>query len=468
MKFEFEHLGVIEKAQLDLADLTIICGDNNSGKTYITYAIYGFLLSWRKLFRDALFINRLDVMDNQNLADLNLEEVFKGKVNNYLSLMAEHYKSILPVVFASNEHFFENTKIRVTVDEQDFIAKSYNRNITDGINGDLISTLTKKENSPYLKLLIAENSSNHNSQSQKKISLWQFVSSAVAEIIFAPYFPSVHISSAERTGATIFRKELDFSRTRMLEALRTLDSDELKDPSELLKRMNDGYAWPVRDNVDFVRDLENLNKNTSELVEAHPHILASFDNIIGGSYKVTKDQELIYQPQKGKTRRYSMHESSSSIRALLDIGFYIRCKAKKGDIFIIDEPELNLHPKNQRAFARLLVQLVNAGVKIFITTHSDYIIKEFNTLIMLAQRTEHTETVRQEFAYQEYELLNPKSVHLYIAGEYKDEDKPSSRRLISTLKLAHIDPAYGIEVESFDNTIEEMNRIQNQIVFGGE
>jgi predicted ATPase len=40
----------------------------------------------------------------------------------------------------------------------------------------------------------------------------------------------------------------------------------------------------------------------------------------------------------------------------------------------IDEPELNLHPENQRLITQVLANLVNIGIKVFITTHSDYII----------------------------------------------------------------------------------------------
>ena len=50
---------------------------------------------------------------------------------------------------------------------------------------------------------------------------------------------------------------------------------------------------------------------------------------------------------------------------------------------MVDEPELNLHPENQRRMARLFARLVNVGVKVFVTTHSDYIVKELNTLILL-------------------------------------------------------------------------------------
>ena len=47
MKFTFEKLGLLDYVEVELADLTLICGENNTGKTYVTYAIYGFLRSWR-------------------------------------------------------------------------------------------------------------------------------------------------------------------------------------------------------------------------------------------------------------------------------------------------------------------------------------------------------------------------------------------------------------------------------------
>ena len=46
MKFRFKNLGPIKEADLELGDLTIIAGRNNTGKTYLAYALYGFLKRW--------------------------------------------------------------------------------------------------------------------------------------------------------------------------------------------------------------------------------------------------------------------------------------------------------------------------------------------------------------------------------------------------------------------------------------
>ena len=50
MKVKVKNLGVLKQAEFTLGDLTIICGGNNTGKTYATYALFGFLFTWKQIF----------------------------------------------------------------------------------------------------------------------------------------------------------------------------------------------------------------------------------------------------------------------------------------------------------------------------------------------------------------------------------------------------------------------------------
>lgn len=468
MKFEFEKLGLLDEATLELADLTLICGENNTGKTYATYAVYGFLRSWRRLLQMVLTQEIESIAKAEGAYKFDLHDMFHGKVNTYLAKLGEKYISLLPRAFAASKSFFDGVRILVSVDDTlDFSGAPFQRTIEDGPAGKVLATLSKESGSNVLELLIADDSLLRSPFS----GLSQFVVDAIAEIVFSPYLPDTHVSSAERTGAAIFRRELDIARTRMLEKLSNMDSKEIKqNPFKLLEQVDAGYAWPVEDNVDFIRQLEDIDKQTGQLASETPMLLKAFDAIIGGSYKVIKDQGLVYQPKGSGKPRFSMNESSSCIRALLEVGFYLRCKAKPGDVFIIDEPELNLHPRNQRAFARLVARMVNAGIKVFITTHSDYLIKEFNTLVMLAQKTQHTQATQKKHGYADEELLSPQRVRLYMTGT---ELKPASAKgkratRINTLKPATIHHDRGIEVTTFDTTIEEMNAIQSEILYGGD
>ena len=165
-----------------------------------------------------------------------------------------------------------------------------------------------------------------------------------------------------------------------------------------------------------------------------------------------------------------MIESSSSVRSLLDISFYLSSIAEKGDLLMVDEPELSLHPENQRRIARLFARLANLGVKVFITTHSDYIVKELNTLIMLNHDKPHLKRIAEENGYLDSELINVDQVKVYVAEKalMPLEKGQKRRRPGHTLVPAKIHPELGIEVSSFDKTIDDMNRIQDDIVWGAE
>lgn len=466
MKFTFEKLGLLDYVEVELADLTLICGENNTGKTYVTYAIYGFLRSWRKILHYIMEDDVINLLQEDGNFRFDLNQIFSEGIDTYFNRLGSLYVNGLYRAFATDESSFKDTKCYISsTKEFDITEIGYQKQVKAGSSGKVLATISKEKNSSILEILVAD----LDFLDHRSVGLTNFVIDAIADIVFAPHFPDYHISSAERTGAAIFRNELDIARSRMLDALNQMDSKELrKNPLKILRTMDTGYPWPVEDNVDFVRQLEELEKRTGVIAETHSEILDYFDEMLGGSYKVIK-RKLVFQEKSGSRQKFSMNESSSCIRALLDVYFYLRCKAKPGDLFIIDEPELNLHPKTQRSFARLVARLVNVGVKVFITTHSDYIIKEFNTLIMLNQETEHTKKVKEQHKYVSPELLKHNRIRLYMTTkELRTGNGRGRRPRVRTLKPAKISPSHGIEATTFDETIDLMNDIQNELMFGGD
>ncbi|EMV9621678.1 AAA family ATPase, partial [Campylobacter coli] len=49
---------------------------------------------------------------------------------------------------------------------------------------------------------------------------------------------------------------------------------------------------------------------------------------------------------------------------------------KKGDIFIIENPEIHLHPKAISKFADFFAFLVSKGIQVIIETHSNYLLSK--------------------------------------------------------------------------------------------
>ena len=145
------------------------------------------------------------------------------------------------------------------------------------------------------------------------------------------------------------------------------------------------YEKPVQDNIEFLGNLSRIigNRPNSELSKSSPHIINFFETIIQGNY--TYDQYAGIRFITEDDCSLTLEKSSSSIRSLVHLNFYLKHIAAKGDMLMIDEPELNLHPHNQRKMAILIVMLINAGIKVMLTTHSNFFINEISNLIMLTE-----------------------------------------------------------------------------------
>lgn len=453
MKITIKKFGVIGKAEFTLADLTIICGENNTGKTYAAYALYGFLDLWKRFLLIKVSEKNIKNLLNEGSIQLNLQN-YIDDAKSIIEKGCKRYSEHLWRDLAASENLFADSKFSVDL-EIDKIQPmpEYASNMGSANTG--LFSITKHADSMLatISLLIGKNRINI-----PKSTLKEVIGGAMQEIVFSHCFPKPFIASGERTGAAIFRNELNFARARLLEEIA---------PSELLSRVYAGYAFPVKSNVEFSRQLEEVAKQESFISTLHPEIIHDFADIVGGEYVVKRDV-LYFVPKKKKQKILTMDESSSAVRSLSNIGFYLRYKATRGDLLIVDEPELTLHPENQRRVARLFAKLTNVGIKILMTTHSDYIIKELNTLIMLKQTDERLKNLAEREGYISSELLDPARVRVYIAEEglvSMDGGKRRTRSIV--FEQADIDETSGIEARSFDSTIQNMNRIQDEIVWGG-
>ncbi len=217
--------------------------------------------------------------------------------------------------------------------------------------------------------------------------------------------------------------------------------------------------YPVLRNLDFLRKLKNgFYKEPGRLAHMFPDILEQFQSLVGGNFEMLESIPF-FVPDEKKSARLRMNESSGSVRALYLLSSYLYYIAAPGDILMIDEPELNLHPERQRQMARLLARLVNAGVKVFLTTHSDYLIRELNVLIMLKQRAEKFPDIVAEERYRDEEFLDAEKVKVYTAEKMEDGNG-------YTLYPADVNQASGIEVRTFAKTIGRTNEILEKIVYG--
>lgn len=78
---------------------------------------------------------------------------------------------------------------------------------------------------------------------------------------------------------------------------------------------------------------------------------------------------------------FPLSRASSMLSELAPILLVLKGAFGGADHLTIDEPEAHLHPAMQRKVASFLVDVVNAGKGVTLTTHSDFFLGEINNLI---------------------------------------------------------------------------------------
>ncbi len=464
--FHFKNMGPVKEAELELGDLTIIAGRNNTGKTYLVYALYGLLKTWQswsgfgRLLPRGLaalggfsFLRQISRALCEGAASITVDcPPFNEQRARLLRAISDAYsEKLLPAVFKAPGDKFKEASILAEY--------------APGATGDDLPTgrrqmtgvgeflFTPAAGKIHVSLNRAE--SQRRSIDKKKTAAaleYAYTSFLLTDTMGA--LPDPFIISADRFGISLFRRELDFAKSRMVDRLQNMTAEGVRDDAAtyaFVNRAASRYAMPIKDNMDYARDIPDLGNDKSEFWESR-----LFDNIkdlMGGDYRVVNDEVRFVSRARGKNRfNLPLHLASASARELADLYFFLRHTAGKNHLLIIDEPESHLDTANQVQLARLLARCTRAGLKVLVSTHSDYLLKELNNLIMLSRDFPGKDATRRSLKYAGDDALDPARIRAYIADE-----GGVTRRGIDR---------FGIDMPVFDDAIDSINRASNQLVRG--
>ena len=93
---------------------------------------------------------------------------------------------------------------------------------------------------------------------------------------------------------------------------------------------------------------------------------------------------LFYRPI-GWDADLPLMNASSMVAELAPVVLYLRHVVQSGETLIIEEPESALHPAMQVELTRLLAAAVKAGIRIIITTHSEWVLEELANLVLMSE-----------------------------------------------------------------------------------
>ncbi|MDQ3813772.1 MAG: ATP-binding protein, partial [Armatimonadota bacterium] len=434
------NFGCLKEVSIELAPLTILCGANNTGKTYAMYAIYGLLKQQtrpRRLHSDELLGIELT---NTNGATIALDDYYRRYWSRLHQRIAQRFRGSLSYFFSTEQEVFAESQVTLESDLSEALPAIHAAVIKERFQfADDKSLLEISKEADSLELTITR----VGNIPEGLLADW--VMSALRHLLMQPWSGDNQVLlPAERAGLNLFYPELNTRRTALFHQAGKPEVDL----AALLKDLTIArYPQPIADYIDLLNEMRTLKKHKSEF---HEMALALQKEVLGGNFSVDRDATISFKPRRSR-QTLGLHLSSSTAKTYFGLWFYLEHLARPSDVLMIDEPELNLHPDNQRRIARLLARLVRMGHRIIVSTHSDYFVREINNLILLGHEFQGRDELREKFHYEPEDQLSAEQVRAYIFHD-------------GTATPMEMSPDEGIIAETFDKVINEMNVSSYELV----
>lgn len=112
------------------------------------------------------------------------------------------------------------------------------------------------------------------------------------------------------------------------------------------------------------------------------HLIEELENALGASIRRDRsadsgDMVVAVTPEG----HFPMSRVSSMLSELAPVLLVLKGYTRVGDHITIDEPEAHLHPSMQRNLASFVTDVVSKGIRMVITTHSDFFVGQINNSI---------------------------------------------------------------------------------------
>ena len=422
MKLTVKNFGPIKTAEVDIKPMTVFAGPSNTGKSYLAILIYTITKTLKspnkkalmRPFRDPFKKNDTAagiISDDKGFTDLagklffqfmeNIREQWKTEA---LRCFGEEWENIVKqngvsVVIATDDdritlNLLSSAKIKPP--KLDSMLAEVKKNLSSGFEKNQNFDGIEEFISPHPGFFGDFEKDELVYMVMREISrLFKFLSSKVGAI------HSLHISSDRRT----MLKNLN---THYLPAVRggLMQSHRILVSSLIARAPTIGltgaeivpFTGVLADFLEKLIMISSEYPASSSQRPRKPHTgsISKLSKeiekkIMHGAITMkplpTQYPDFRYQftdkgADKGAdSREISLMHASSSVSELAPIVLFIRYYLSPRDVFIVEEPEAHLHPGAQRLIAGVLVELVNAGVQVIVTTHSDIILEQISNFI---------------------------------------------------------------------------------------
>jgi len=396
LQYDLENIGNIDKASIVIKPLTVIAGENSSGKTFVTKSLYTLLDSiYQNHFLDALitnfkilnisFLEFKDILEKPSKKGLEFQDYFDKYLEEIQFFIIEikecefERQDLITSKYIEKFEKFDK-KIESYFEDKEFIYEILNNSkefiniiknrvevVVDGISSSLdigfkknfqitnLSNIINKNRSKDLKLSLDNLGEIEIDKNQKM--KFKFTSDCINQVQSVEniiFFDSpIYIK---------IRKALEKSKNNLSFLIDDENEKYLKGYPKYLDKL---YNFIDKEYIDIA----DFNLISQEIQE-----------IIKGKLEVNNSGDINYKDNNNNTIPLSLTAMGISNIGLIDL--LIRNNIiNKGSFLIMDEPEVHLHPQWQVIMAKLLYKIAKSGANIIIATHSLDFLKAFENIL---------------------------------------------------------------------------------------
>lgn len=400
MKLEFSNIGKFSKAEIEVNSITIVAGENDTGKSTIGKVLFAIFQSFykienklredkvvsvRKILNSGdLYTYYLENSSNNSFSSL-VEDLSRKIVNQYTHMGREGIETIpeLKEIFGENyEEILAEIILKLSVNREDHTNMIVTRAFKAEFNNRINNIYTNEKAQVFLK--IKDKTLNLEINDNQVRIDFNNTLDLNTQVVYLEDAPQLAVSDMEYfsfiSTRNVTKHHLDYLR------------DQLYSKKEL-------------DNIDEV-----IAKNNVDLVREY------LDKVV--DWSLISDNDSIEE----RDDTLPIDSMSSGIKS-----FYILKKAIEEGIFsrnrtiIIDEPEVHLHPEWQVLYAQILVVLQKElNLHILINTHSPY----FLTAIRVYSENYGVENAKYYLSEKKQEFAKIEDVTNNVDRIYAKLSKP--------------------------------------------
>ena len=405
-KLIVEDYGKIRHAEIETAPLTLFVGDNNSGKSYLLSLLWGIqnsgiadLLDLDELKTEGYPVLKSWILKQLHVAMEKKEyEVTLAEVSGLLlPILNEglklHKNKLVQRIFNSQD--VKISHMAIVMEEKDiskekvyFQVKETEKSRWSGGGEKCCFIFGKDINTFY---------DNEFSDDLVNICIYGIYSYLLGIKIVEDAKNSDIYLPAARTGFMLTKDIINkVGRENTFNLLEE-------------KKQITPFTRPINQFLDVMGDLTSEGRGNESGIK----IVSTMESEMAeGAVEISSlpGKEVLYTP-KGKKKGMPLRIVSAVVTELSPLMLILKHKPSIGGLYY-EEPEMCLHPQLQQKMGKIIGRIVNSGIDMVITTHSDIILQHVNNMIKLAAHPDREEMFRR-FDYSQNDVLNSNQVRVY-------------------------------------------------------